>query len=88
MNIPISVIMPLSATTITKWHKVSLSGKDTKWHKVCQLVSFVMFVTMATIEIVLNANKEGSKRNSGIGKLFQTIVVSMAKKTHRISLNY
>ena len=36
----------------TKWHKVSLSGKDTKWHKVCQLVSLVMFVTMATIKIV------------------------------------
>ena len=31
------------------------------------------------------ANKEGSKRNSGIGKLFQTIVVSMAKKIESAS---
>ena len=77
-------------TQDTKWHKVSLSGKDTKWYKVCQLVSFVMFVTMATIKLYKSrfyANREGSKRNSGIGKLFQTIVVCMAKK-HRMSLNY
>ena len=36
----------------TKLHKVSLSGEDTKWHNVCHLVSFVLFVTMATKKIV------------------------------------
>ena len=36
----------------TKWHKVPLSGEDTICHKVCQLVSFVMLVTMATTKMV------------------------------------
>ena len=76
----------------TKWHEVSLSGEDTKWHKVCQLVSFVMFVTMATayklFKAVFMLIKKVVKEIVVFAKLSQTIVVSMTKKTHRISLNY
>ena len=56
----------------TKWHKVPLSGEDTKWHNVCHLVSFVMFVTIATeicIKAFSYANKEGSKRYIGFWKI-------------------
>ena len=40
------------------------------------------------VEAVFMCIKNEVKEIVVFGKLFQTIVVSMAKKTHRISLNY
>ena len=40
-NGPLVSFCHLVPTQDIKWHKVPLSGEDTKWHNVCHLVSFV-----------------------------------------------
>ena len=67
----------------TKWHKVSLSGKDTKWHKVFDSV-FCHVCNHGNnkncIKAVFMLIKKVVKEIVVFGKLFQTIVVSMAKE--------
>ena len=75
----------------TKWHKVSLSGKDTKWHNgtkwhnVCHLVSFCHVGNHGnsknSIKAFFMLIKMVVKEIVVFGKIFRTIAVSMAIKS-------
>ena len=75
----------------TKWHKVSLSGKDTKWHNgtkwhnVCHLVSFCHVGNHGnsknSIKAFFMLIKMVVKEIVVLGKIFRTIAVSMAIKS-------
>ena len=75
----------------TKWHQVSLSGKDTKWHNgtkwhnVCHLVSFCHVGNHGnsknSIKAFFMLIKMVVKEEVVFRKRFQTIAVSMAIKS-------